>query len=429
MNTMTMALNTKINWSDSGTSIGIDGMCLLLALALHSPLYFVKFDMHKKAVDLDKRERLVAVDIMDSLPKPKVDVPPPPPVVTEKKMSLMDKIKAMVKKDVPKPVPVKPVEPPKELLDVAKKIELAPKIDLPKPVVPTLQEKGSFKTAVDPNLIKNEQKMLTNLGSAAPLTVRKVGVIENRNQLKNDKGAFQIARNELSSIEGKGPALSVAAAPVIAIRSGSKGSTENFSAAGPQKTDKGRLGAMPATEIGGGPQLGLRDQIIARDGKVASIDTGSRAGVGAPGGIPGAGVKKDAGSFKGGAPGGVLGGTGVGSVGSVPQIASVPVAQKKPKKDMFTITGPLKDRKIERKVLPEYPSWMEAQGLEATVIIQITVEPTGLVKLLMTVVRTSGYAKLDEEAKTALRQWKFTPLPDGETREEVGQVTLSYSLN
>ena len=94
---------------------------------------------------------------------------------------------------------------------------------------------------------------------------------------------------------------------------------------------------------------------------------------------------------------------------------------------MFVITGPLKDRKVEKRVLPEYPDWAINEGVEASVILEFTVAPEGFVKESIVVRRSSGYPKLDEWTKKALRQWKFVGLQ--ENREEVGTITFNYALN
>ncbi len=151
------------------------------------------------------------------------------------------------------------------------------------------------------------------------------------------------------------------------------------------------------------------------------------------GGIPGGtGTKRDAGRFQGtGVAGGVEGGTGLGS-GSVrsaaPKINEVAV-RKKEKQSMFTITGPLKDRKIEKQVIPDYPAWAQSQGIEASVVLEFTVDANGFVKNNVVVRRTSGYPKLDDTAIKALRLWKFVALVGDENREEVGLITFNYSLN
>ncbi len=422
------------NWNEQGPSFGLDTLSFVFAIGLHIPLFFIQLNMPKKAIDTHK-EKLVSVDLIEQIKPKEPEVAPTPVVAAPKGPSLMEKLKALVKKEPPPPAPpqIKPVEPPK-LVDVPKPLALQPKLDMPEKIQPKLESKSGFQTQADPKLV-NEQKLAMNapIPGIAPMSAKKLGVVDDRNAVKNNKGNFQVKSDSLKSIGGDGPGLSGGGAPVIAIQTGSKATTEKFSAPVTQKTDKGRLGAVPTGNLNSGPQLGLRDSIIARDAAPTQINTGGRAG-GAAGGIPGGtGMKKDAGrSFQAAVPqgvsGGAVGGLGNAGVGSAPAISAVPV-KKKEKQSMFSITGPLKDRKILKQVPPEYPAWAQAQGISASVVLEFTVEPDGSVKNLVVVRRTSGYPKLDETAIEALRQWKFAPLADGENRSEVGLITFNYSLS
>ena len=42
--------------------------------------------------------------------------------------------------------------------------------------------------------------------------------------------------------------------------------------------------------------------------------------------------------------------------------------------------------------------------------------------------RTSGYPSLDETAKEALRRWRFSELPPDQARDEVGAITMNFSV-
>jgi TonB family protein len=425
---MVSALHGKLSWKDHETSLGWDVTSFLFAVALHLPLFFMKFDNHKKSIDAPSH-RLVAIDLIEpELPKPVVEAPPPP---IAKENSLMERLKALVKHEPPPPPPEKkPVE--QKLAEAPKAIPLAPKLDLPEKLAPKLESKAGFQTQADPNLVKQQQLAMNVAPTGiAPLSAKKLGTLDDRAKVMSSKGAFHVGQNEQLSGIGNGPALAGAGAPVIALPTGKSGSTEKFSAPVTQKSDKGRIGAVPDVGLGGGKPLGLRDAMIARDAAPTQIgNTGGRAG-GVAGGIPGGtGSKRNAGSFQGGAVGGSAGGISGGTVGGIqtaPRIAETPRRREKPQ--MFTITGPLKDRKIERQVVPEYPAWAQAQGISASVVLEFTVDPTGVVKSTIVVRRTSGYPKLDQSAIDALSHWKFVPLADGENRDEVGLITFNYSLS
>lgn len=411
------------SWAHEGRSIRIDVVCFLAALALHVPLYFMKIDASKATVDRPT-ERLISVDLLESMaPKPVQVAAPPAPA----KPNLMDKLRMLVKREPPPPpvVPPKPVVQDKPI-DVPKPIALAPKLDTPPPVSKTLESKAGFKTNADPKLIEEKQLALNTAPvGIAPLSAKKLGAIDDRTIVKKDRGNFQVSQKEqLSGIDDSPALAGAAAAPAIAIRTGRSASVEKFSAPVTQKSDKGRIGAVPSTGLD--PQLGLRDRIIARDAAPNQI-----AGVGGntngAGLIPPPSTKRDAGRFQGGIPGsaGVTPGAAVGTVAA--PIAAIP-AKPREKKSMFTITGPLKDRDIVSQVTPEYPAWAQAQGIEAAVVLEFTVESSGQVKPNVIVRRTSGYPKLDETAIKALRQWKFAPLSDA-NRNEVGLITFNYTLS
>jgi len=432
-----VGINTGSSWANQGTSIRMDTVSLVIALLLHAPLYFVRLDSHKKQEDKSS-ERLVSVDLIDTLKK---EEPAPPPPPAPKGNSMRDRIMKLVRKEPPPPaapVKAKPVE--QKLADAPNKIAIQPKLDVADKIAPKLQTKVGFETKADSKLIEQKQlAMNTAVGGIAPLSAKRVGVIENRDLInKSDKGKFAVGSKSVADIGGDtGPTLAGAApAQTLAINTAGKGSVEKFSAAPVQKSDKGRIGGVAVQSVGG-PQLGLRDSIIARDAGPGQISGAKAGGVtgGVPGGVPG-GTKRDAGRFggtEGGVAGGVAGGRGsvVGGTGSsVIASGNAAVTRAREKKSMFTITGELSDRQIVRQVTPEYPAWAQAQGVEASVVLEFTVDAAGSVKTNVVVRRTTGYPKLDESAIRALRQWKFAPLPAGqENKEEVGLITFNYSLS
>ena len=297
-----------MSWTNQGTSIRMDVMCLAFALALHAPLMFMKFETKKKAVDR-RLERLVSVDVLDQIPEKKVA--PPPVKVKKKSGGLMAKLKALMKTKPPPPPPKpKVVQQPKKLDLGPKEIKLQPKLKTPEKLQAKLKTKSGFKTAADPKLVKQKQISLKSLGAGvAPLTAKKLGTLENRKQVKKNKGNFKVARGEsLSSIGGSGPGLADPSAPTIAIKTGRRGSTEKFSQAAPQRANKGKFSGGAAGSLGAGANLSLRDAVIARSAAPTQIGSTSKAGV--PGGVPGGRlepVKKDAGRFQGSSSGSLLG--------------------------------------------------------------------------------------------------------------------------
>lgn len=76
----------------------------------------------------------------------------------------------------------------------------------------------------------------------------------------------------------------------------------------------------------------------------------------------------------------------------------------------ISIAGPISQRLILSKVLPQYPEWALTRGISGIVIIRIWVMPGGEVKESITIEQSSGYPDLDQLVVNALRRWKFAPL-------------------
>src|SRR5258708_10728487 len=69
------------------------------------------------------------------------------------------------------------------------------------------------------------------------------------------------------------------------------------------------------------------------------------------------------------------------------------------------IEGQLAGRAIKHKIFPVYPDWAKKQGIEATVMFQLTVLPNGLLKLdELQLDQTCGYRELDKAVYDALIQ-------------------------
>lgn len=96
----------------------------------------------------------------------------------------------------------------------------------------------------------------------------------------------------------------------------------------------------------------------------------------------------------------------------------------------FEIGGPVGDRKILKRKLPEYPAWAEEKGISAMVVIFFTVRPDGSIRTAMRVERSSGYPELDQLAKEALLQWRFSATSASSSESEAwGRITFKFTLN
>ena len=106
------------------------------------------------------------------------------------------------------------------------------------------------------------------------------------------------------------------------------------------------------------------------------------------------------------------------------EVTAAPVA-----KASYSITGPLRDRKILRKILPEYPEWAQQKGATAVIALHLSVDPDGSVQSSVFVEQTSGSGEWDQQVANALRSWRFGPLA-AEAMQEVqdGVVTFRFTL-
>jgi TonB family protein len=95
----------------------------------------------------------------------------------------------------------------------------------------------------------------------------------------------------------------------------------------------------------------------------------------------------------------------------------------------FEIGGPVGDRKITHRKLPEYPAWAEEQGISATVKIYFTVKSDGAIRSTMRILQSSGYAELDDLAKAALQEWRFSATSaDSSESAAWGVITFRFTL-
>ncbi len=95
----------------------------------------------------------------------------------------------------------------------------------------------------------------------------------------------------------------------------------------------------------------------------------------------------------------------------------------------FEIGGPIGDRKILARRLPEYPDWAEEKGISAIVQIFFTVRPDGSIRTNMRVDRSSGYPELDQLAKEALLKWRFSATRSASDEQTAwGVITFRFTL-
>lgn len=95
----------------------------------------------------------------------------------------------------------------------------------------------------------------------------------------------------------------------------------------------------------------------------------------------------------------------------------------------FEIGGPVGDRKILKRKLPQYPQWAEEKGITALVKIYFTVKADGTIRSNMRILTSSGYAELDDLAKEALKAWRFSPTSANSDESAAwGAITFRFTL-
>ncbi len=94
-----------------------------------------------------------------------------------------------------------------------------------------------------------------------------------------------------------------------------------------------------------------------------------------------------------------------------------------------SITGPIADRPIVTFSVPVYPEWAKHDAVEGAVTLYFVVRPDGGVKENILVQKTAGFEDFDENARVALRAWRFKQLGPGQSGEQWGTITFRYRLS
>jgi|UniRef100_A0A7V3RIE5 TonB family protein len=150
---------------------------------------------------------------------------------------------------------------------------------------------------------------------------------------------------------------------------------------------------------------------------------------------------------------GAEGGTGIGVYGGIGRQAQAPSIKidKKPpptqtsqigmkieekveeklkietKGTSISLAGPIAERQILKKMLPQYPAWCLQKGISGVVKIRIEVNPEGSVRENIRVEISSGYPDLDQSVVNAVKAWLFAPLPSNVKQEiQWGIITFKF---
>lgn len=93
-----------------------------------------------------------------------------------------------------------------------------------------------------------------------------------------------------------------------------------------------------------------------------------------------------------------------------------------------SLMGPVADRPVLFHSLPTYPDWAKREAVEGSVTLYFVVRPNGSVKENVLIQKTAGFGDFDENARVALRGWRFEPLRGGRTGEQWGTITFHFRL-
>ncbi len=93
-----------------------------------------------------------------------------------------------------------------------------------------------------------------------------------------------------------------------------------------------------------------------------------------------------------------------------------------------SLAGEVSGRNLLAYTTPEYPEWAKRDGVEFTVELYFTVLPSGQVKENVAIVRTSGFADIDNLARNALADWRFERLETGTAGDQWGRIEFKYRL-
>jgi TonB family protein len=93
-----------------------------------------------------------------------------------------------------------------------------------------------------------------------------------------------------------------------------------------------------------------------------------------------------------------------------------------------TLMGPIADRPVITYATPTYPDWAKRDAVEGSVTLYFVVRPDGTVKENVLIQKTAGFEDFDENARTAIKAWRFQPLTGGRTGEQWGTITFHFRI-
>lgn len=302
---------------------------------------------------------------------------------------------------------------------------------------------------IDPSTFENENRRRRTGWSFGVSTVLHILAFL---LLTAAKPAMHQAENlvEVTLLDGTGGEPSVAAAPAAAPSSGAV----STGAQAPSEDTRFRRAASTA-DLEPTPQsdFSIADQISSRLAAMRESNTPISAGtqlgaspslLSSPAGVPdGGAVGTPVSLSRGGGTGssgltlgrgGAATGSALGGVAGAPTTAAVRAAaapdEEKAAQRVASanLMGPISDRRVVHQVNPVFPEWAKRDGVEGSVTLYFIVRADGEVAENVLVQKTSGFGDFDENARAALREWRFEPLHGGRTGDQWGTITLNFRL-
>jgi TonB family protein len=424
-------------------SVRTDAMLLALAMLIHVPLLTMHMSASKRAGNV-KVDRLVNIDYIEMKAQERKNKPValPPKLPDVKKIEdaakkMADIKNALLKKAAPKPVVAPKIEVKKDLavpLDPTKiQMELKKQLDQK---MQTLKSDKSFmdKPGQLPGSNVNKEIKIGGGVSAIRMGAKEGGPAGPAGPVLRSKSGFAVSEKSAPmGIGGDDAGIKIGGAAAVVVPTGSRARADS-SILSPVASikDKGSLqgkaggGGTGGPGTGGGGPSGLALGPGGPGGSIAVAGRPSGTAVAAPTSVLSSGKTFSGGSSGGSSSVGLS--AGPKSMESLPQVAAIQRRTARPSRPLFQITGPLEKRPVVSKVIPAYPEWARAKGIEASVTLQFTVDPEGRVKPTVLTLRTSGYPQLDQTAVDALRKWVFQALPSDQLRDEVGAITFTFSV-
>jgi TonB family protein len=114
----------------------------------------------------------------------------------------------------------------------------------------------------------------------------------------------------------------------------------------------------------------------------------------------------------------------VGAPASIPDMESV----ARRTLEGAELAGEIANRPVIEHIMPTYPEWAKGQAVEATVTLYFVVLPDGRVKENIQIQKTAGFSDFDQNAISALSEWRFQALSGGAAHEQWGTITFRFRL-